>query len=114
MRRIPVQVDAGTYRNGSITLTRATDAIAAKDPKGNVWLAVVNLDPTRSVQIHPIIANHPVRFAHGETLTAAQVDSVNTFDSKPAVQPTPLNGITDSGGMLLELPAKSVSVVQLR
>ena len=110
---IPVQVDAGTYRNGSVTLPRV-DAIAAKDPKGNVWLAVINLDPTRSVQIHTIMANHPVRFAHGETLTAAQVDSVNTFDSPPAVKPTPLNGITDSGGMLLELPAKSVSVVQLR
>ena len=56
---IPVQVDAGTYRNGSVTLPRV-DAIAAKDPKGNVWLAVINLDPTRSVQIHTIMANHPV------------------------------------------------------
>ena len=110
---IPVQFEAGTYRLGSVTLPRV-DAIAAKDAKGNIWLAAVNLDPTRSVRIRTLIANAPIRFAHGQVLTAAQVDSVNSFDAPHAVQPAPIDGVPSPGGLLLELPAKSVSVLQVR
>ncbi len=110
---IPVQVDAGTYSNGSVSLPRV-DAIAARDAKGNTWLAAINLDPTRSVRIRAVIANTPLRSAHGQVLTAAQVDAVNSFDSPHAVQPAPIDGVPTPGGMRLELPAKSVAVVRLR
>jgi alpha-N-arabinofuranosidase len=109
---IPVQIDAGTYTNGSITLPRV-DAIAARDANGNIWLATVNLDPTRSIRIRTVVVNALVRSAHGQVLTAAQVDAVNSFESPHAVQPGPIEGVTASDAMLLELPAKSVSVVQL-
>jgi alpha-N-arabinofuranosidase len=110
---MPVQFDAGTYSQGSVTVPRV-DAIAAKDARGDIWLAAVNLDPTRPVRIHAVIANNPARFAHGQVLTAAQVDAVNSFDSPQFVRPAPIDGLSGSGAMVLELPAKSVSVVQLR
>ena len=110
---LPVELDAGTYREGSVTLPRV-DAIAARDSKGNVWLAAVNLDPKRPVRIHAGFGDTPVRRAHGEVLTAAQVDSVNSFESAHVVQPAPIDGVATAGGLMLELPAKSVSVLQLQ
>jgi alpha-N-arabinofuranosidase len=55
-----------------------------------------------------------VRSAHGQVLTAGQVDSVNSFDSPHAVQPAPIDGKPVRDGLLLDLPAKSVSVLQVR
>jgi alpha-N-arabinofuranosidase len=46
-------------------------------------------------------------------LTAGRVDSINTFDSPHMVQPTPIDVVPDADGLALELPAKSVSVLQL-
>jgi alpha-N-arabinofuranosidase len=110
---IPVQFDAGTYTQGNLTLPRV-DALAAKDGQGKIWLAAVNLDPTHPVRIHAVIGGNPARFAHGQILTAAQVDAVNSFDSPQLVRPAPIDGMSAAGAMVLELPAKSVSVVQLR
>jgi alpha-N-arabinofuranosidase len=109
---IPVKVDGGTYTEGAVSLPRL-DAVAARDAHGNTWLAVVNLDPRQSVRIRATLGDRPVRAAHGEVLTAAQVDSVNTFSAPHAVEPTQLQGIAGPGGPLLQLPPRSVSVVQL-
>jgi alpha-N-arabinofuranosidase len=107
---IPIQVDAGESTG---ELPRV-DAIAARDAHGNIWLAAVNLDPERPVRIHASFTGTPVRGAHGQVLTAAQVDSINTFDSPHAVQPVPIDGVAVGGGLMLELPARSVSVLQLQ
>jgi alpha-L-arabinofuranosidase len=51
---------------------------------------------------------------HGRIgLSAAQVDSVNTLDSPHTVQPVPIDGMPVRDGLLLDLPAKSVAVLQL-
>jgi alpha-L-arabinofuranosidase len=110
---IPVQVDAGVYAYGNLNLPRI-DAIAAQDVRGNLWLAVVNLDPRQSLRIHPTFANAQVRSAHGQVLTAARVDAVNSFEFPHTVEPAPVDGVAGAGGLVLELPPKSVSVVQLR
>jgi alpha-N-arabinofuranosidase len=110
---IPVQVDGGTYTQGNLTLPRL-DAVAARDAQGNIWLAMVNLDPRQAIRIHATLGDRPVRSAHGEVLTAARVDSLNSFDAPHAVQPLQLDAIAGPGGPILELPAKSVSVVQVR
>ncbi|HEY6456667.1 MAG TPA: alpha-L-arabinofuranosidase C-terminal domain-containing protein [Steroidobacteraceae bacterium] len=107
---IPVQFDAGQTGSG---LPRV-DAIAARDAQGKLWLAAVNLDPQRPVRIHASIAGRPVRIAHGQVLTAGQVDSINTFEAPHVVQPVPIDGTAAADGVLLALPAKSVSVLQLR
>jgi alpha-N-arabinofuranosidase len=89
------------------------DAIAARDARGNTWLAVVNLDPERPVRIHASFTGTPMQAAHGQVLTASQVDSINTFESPHMVQPVPIDGVAAGGGLSLNLPAKSVSVLQI-
>jgi alpha-N-arabinofuranosidase len=108
---IPVQVDAGS-RDGS-ALPRV-DAIAARDTHGKLWLAAVNLDPERPVRIHASFAGTSVRGAHGQVLTAGRVDSVNSFESPHVVQPAPIDATANGEGLLMELPAKSVSVLQVQ
>jgi alpha-N-arabinofuranosidase len=107
---IPVQFDAGSQGAGGLA---RVDAIAARDARGNTWLAVVNLDPERPVRIHASFTGTPMQAAHGQVLTASQVDSINTFESPHMVQPVPIDGVAAGGGLSLNLPAKSVSVMQI-
>jgi len=109
---IPVMFNAGTYTNGNITLPRV-DAIAARDTKGTLWLAVTNLDPNRPVEIDATIVGMNARSLVGEMMTAAKVDSVNTFDAPNTVIPKPVSATMQGGRLPLRLPPKSVTVVSV-
>ena len=85
---VPVGFDAGSYVQGEISLPRL-DSIAARDAAGKLWLAVTNLDPSRSVEVELNLVGATARSARGETLTAARVDSVNSFEAPEAVVPKP-------------------------
>jgi alpha-N-arabinofuranosidase len=111
-RFVPLQVDAGNWTQGAITLPRV-DAIAARDANGRLLLSLTNLDPSRAASIELAIAGAPFRSATGETLTAARVDSINTFDAPHAVTPQPLRGTLDAGRLRVDLPPKSVNVITL-
>src|SRR6185437_1674742 len=93
---VPVTFDAGTYKNGDITLPRV-DAIAAKDTKGKLWLAITNLDPNQPVEIDASVSGMNAKSASGETLTAPQVDSVNTFDAPNTVAPKAISAKAEGG-----------------
>jgi alpha-N-arabinofuranosidase len=109
---VPVTFDAGTYTNGDVTLPRV-DAIAAKDPSGKLWLEITNLDPNQPVEIDASLAGITARSASGETLTAAKVDSVNTFDASHTVVPKPISAQIGGGKLILKLEPKSVTVVSV-
>jgi alpha-N-arabinofuranosidase len=107
---VPVAFDAGTYAH--VALPRV-DAIAARDAAGKLWLAITNLDPHRPVGIDVGLRGVAARSASGETLTAPQVDSVNTFDSPGMVAPRPISARVQGGRLVLDLEPKSVTVVSV-
>jgi alpha-N-arabinofuranosidase len=109
---VPLKLDAGTWTNGKITLPRV-DAIAAKDGRGRLVLALTNLDPARAARIDVSIAGMTMKSAAGETLTAARVDSINTFDAPATVAPKPLSATLNNGRLEVTLEPKSVSVITL-
>src|SRR5262249_22503885 len=109
---VPVTFDAGTYSRGDITLPRV-DAIAAKDKYGKLWIEITNVDPNRSVDINLNVGGINARSATGETLTAPNVDSVNTFEQPHAVRSRPLSARSKNGKLILTLEPKSVSVVSV-
>jgi len=111
-RFVPVSFDAGSYVAGNVSLPRV-DAVAARAKDGKLWLAVTNIDPNRPVRIKASFAGVRAKSASGEVLTAAKVDSVNSFDAPNAVAPKPFAGKASSDGVTLDLPAKSVAVVQI-
>jgi alpha-N-arabinofuranosidase len=110
---IPVTFDAGTYTFGDVTLPQV-DIVAARATDGQVWLALTNVDPHRSASVTANIAGMTATTATGEVLTAARVDSVNTFDNKTSVVPAPYRVATQGGNLVLELAPKSVTVVKLQ
>jgi alpha-N-arabinofuranosidase len=109
---IPVSFDAGSYTQGDIKLPRV-DAIAARDTQGKLWLAVTNLDPARPASILASVAGTKAASAHGQVLTAPRVDAVNTFEAPGAVTPKPFTAKAGRDGLKLDIPAKSIVVVQL-
>ncbi len=109
---IPVTFDAGTYKNGDVTLPRV-DAIAAKDTTGKIWLELTNLDPNESTEVEASIRGISVKSAVGQTLTAPRVDSVNNFETPNTVVPKPVTAKVQGNKLSLKLEPKSVTVVSL-
>lgn len=110
---VPVAFDAGIYAHGDVTLPRV-DAIGAKDGAGVLWLAVTNIDPTRPVEVSARLAGITPKTVSGETLTAAAVDSVNTFEAPRAVAPKPVSAKLVGDELTLTLEPKSVTVLSIR
>ncbi|MGA9669485.1 MAG: alpha-L-arabinofuranosidase C-terminal domain-containing protein [Terracidiphilus sp.] len=109
---IPVAFDAGTYTQGSYTLPRV-DALAARDASGRLWLEITNLDPEKPVDIDAEVTGVTVQSAKGQTLTASQVDSINTFAAPNSVVPKPISASVKGRRLTLRVEPKSVTVVSL-
>jgi alpha-N-arabinofuranosidase len=107
---LPVALDAGTYRHGKFSMARL-DAVAARDATGKIWLAVTNIDPDQPARIMLNIAGVKAGTAKGEVLTAPQVDAVNTFAMPAGVTPRPIQASIEDGAIVIDLPAKSVTVL---
>src|SRR5215218_7037432 len=105
---VPVSFDGGSYTNGDINLPRL-DAIAAKDKTGKLWVEFTNVDPNKPAEIEVNIAGMTARSAAGETLTAARVDSVNSFEAPRSVVPKPISAKLEGGRLSLKLEPKSVT-----
>lgn len=109
---VPVSFDAGTYKQGDISLPRV-DAIAAKDASGKLWLEVTNVDPNQAAEIVVNVPGMAAKSAVGQTLTASKVDSVNTFDAPNTVVPKPISARAQGGKLVLKVEPKSVTVVSV-
>jgi len=109
---IPVQFDPGTYHHGNITLP-GVDAVAMRDTGGRLWLSLVNLDPHKAKAVEVDVSGLNVERASGDVLTAANVNSINTFEAPGTVVPRPITGSVKNGKVTVELPAKSVAMLAL-
>jgi alpha-N-arabinofuranosidase len=109
---LPVELDAGQYRFGDIAVPRV-DAIAARATDGSVRLALTNIDPVRATEFRVAVPGQNPKSADGEVLTAARLDTINTFDEPAAVTPKPVRIRAQGGVMTVRLAPKSVTVLRL-
>ncbi|UIJ46655.1 alpha-N-arabinofuranosidase [Sphingomonas cannabina] len=109
---VPVSFEAGRYRRGDVELPRV-DAVAARATDGKLWLALVNVDPNETSEIRVAVPGLSVRRAGGQVLTAANVNSVNTFEAPDTVVPKPITGRVEGGAVTVRLPARSVAMLSL-
>lgn len=109
---VPVSMEAGYYTMAAqkFKLPRL-DAVAARDASGKLWIAVTNVDPNQKAELELAINGLKATRVNGETLTAARVDSVNTFDNPSTVIPRKISGTVSNGKVLLSVEPKSVTVV---
>lgn len=110
--RLPLAFEAGDVVLGDVRLPRL-DAVAARGRDGQVWVALVNLDPAQSLAVE-LAAEGAAVGAQGEVLAAPRFDSVNSFEQPQQVVPRPVAVRAEAGRVRLTLPPASLSVVALR
>ena len=111
---LPVDIKAPPYVHGGISVP-GVDASAARGADGVVHLALVNPSPENAVHAEVRLEGVIGHTLSGRILTAPQIDAANTFDHPDRVRPAAFNGAKLSGGGLsIDLPAKSVVVLELR
>jgi alpha-L-arabinofuranosidase len=110
---LPVTLDAGQYTFGADSLPKV-DAIAARGKDGKVWLALTNLDANNAADITASLPGIAAHSAQGEVLTAARVDSINTFEAPTSVAPRPYSASASGDSLALHLLPHSVTVVQVQ
>ena len=109
---IPVAFDAGEYTHGGVSVPRV-DVLAAKDADGKLLLEITNLDAENPVTVDANLVGVTVKAARGATLTAATVDSVNTFESPNQVIPKPAVVKIHGGKLSITVAPRSVTVVSV-
>mgnify|MGYP003377914122 CR=1 FL=1 len=80
---------------------------------GKVYLALVNLDPNRPAKVRATISGIAAKRATGETLTGRQLDAHNDFDGRINVKPKAVSASVSAGKVVIDLPSKSVTVVEI-
>lgn len=111
---LPTQVVTDNYSSGAVTLP-AISVSTSRDDKGSIHLSIVNLDPDRDADITLALDGSKARSATAQVLTAGAMDAHNDFDAPERLVPRKLNGVSiRNGSVKLRVPAKSVSVVELK
>jgi alpha-L-arabinofuranosidase len=105
---LQAKVEAPRFRIGDIELP-AVEASVARAADGSTQLALVNLDPQRPARV----ATNLKGDARGRMLTGAAMDAHNSFDKPQAVVPVPYAARAGAQGLVLELPPKSIVVVNV-
>jgi alpha-L-arabinofuranosidase len=107
-----VRSDSYTFNGQSVP---AVSASASKDKAGAIHITLVNVDPNQPRTVQADIRGVKVSTVSGRLLTAPTMQAHNTFEEPEAVKPVDFMGARLSGGMLtVELPSKSVVVLELR
>ncbi len=112
---LPFELQAPEYAAGGVRVP-GVHASAGRDAAGVVHVALVNLDPAKAVQLDLRLSGMSPKQVSGRLLTAAAVNSVNTFENPRTVVPVEYSGATvrDQGAVKAVLPAKSVTVLDLK
>jgi alpha-N-arabinofuranosidase len=89
----------------------SASAALAKD--GKMYLALVNTDPHKAVDVAVDVAGAKVKGAAGKVLTSATMDAHNTFQNPQVIKPAPFSARAEGGKLSIKVPAKAVMVVAL-
>jgi len=110
---LPTALISPDYVLGSDKMP-AVSASASRDAAGRVHVSLANSDPNRAITISCDVTGMTAKSVSGRVLAAPAINSHNTFAAPNTVEPKPFNGAKLADGKLLvELPAKSVVVLEL-
>jgi alpha-N-arabinofuranosidase len=111
---LPTDVDCTAYERGDESIP-ALSVSASRDDVGKIHLSLCNLDPGQSSSISCELRGMAPTKVSGRVLTAEAINAHNTFDQPEMVKPAAFDGATLDGGiLLLDLPAKSVVVLEVQ
>jgi alpha-N-arabinofuranosidase len=110
---LPLDLDTPDYAFGDEKLP-ALSASASVDSDGKIHISLANIHPSSNVEVDIDIRGADVSKMTGTILTAARLNSHNTFEKPREVIPAALPGSTLRQNRLrLDVPAKSVVVLEI-
>jgi alpha-N-arabinofuranosidase len=93
----------------------AVNASASKDSTGAIHISFVYLNPTGAITIHTSLDDTGWSSISGQVLTSAHFNDYNSFEDPDKVKAEPFTGARKEGnGLVVNLPAKSVVVLELK
>lgn len=92
----------------------AVSATAARTKDGKIYLALVNANPNKAETVNVSLAGVKINSVSGQVLTAKAMDAHNTFAAPNNIKPENYSANASNGKLALELPAKSVVVVEVK
>jgi len=92
----------------------AMNVSASRDASGKIHVSLVNIDPHNTVEVAAQLSGARAKKISGQVLTAAAINSHNTFEKPTVVEPAAFQNakITDTG-FTATLPAKSIVVLEI-
>ena len=99
-----------THNKTSIPVLSAS---SAKSKDGKKWLALTNSHPHKSVTVE-LNTKNKFKAAAGQVLTAKKMDAHNTFDHPQNIKPSAFSAKAKNKKLKIDLPAKSVMVIELK
>ncbi|MFK4872615.1 alpha-N-arabinofuranosidase [Novosphingobium sp. ZW T3_23] len=109
---LPVTVATPDYIQGKVRLP-GIDVSASRDAAGKLHVTIANLDPARANRLNIRLDGGPWRRASARVLTADRIDTRITFEGPDPFVPQPLPARLTAGGVELDLPSKSVTVLEV-
>jgi alpha-N-arabinofuranosidase len=100
------KVSSAEYRFGDKRLP-LIDVSAARGKDGKLYLAIVNTDPHKAVDVKTNLTGT----GRGWIITSSTMDAHNTFANPNAIHPVAFSGTSEGGKAVFHMPAMSVAVV---
>jgi alpha-N-arabinofuranosidase len=111
---LTLQFESPDYVYGADKLP-AVNASASRDASGAVHVSLVNIDASKKVTVRTTLQGISWKTVEGSILTSANFTDINTFDQPGKVKPAAFLGARKEGNeLVVELPAKSVVVLELK
>jgi len=113
-KRLNVAFTSPLYKNGDAKI-QALNISASIDSAGVVHISFVNIDPSNKISFRAALPGVKWTNVTGQILTSSKLTDVNSFDKPEAVKIMPFTGAKKEGNdLVVELPAKSVVVLELK
>jgi len=111
---LPVDLKCAVYAHGDESIP-ALSVSASRDGEGKVHISLCNLDPDQAASVSCELRGMDPTRTTGRVLSAEAINAHNTFDQPEAVKPVAFDGATlTDNGLLIDLPAKSVTVLEIQ
>ncbi|MCW3082405.1 alpha-L-arabinofuranosidase C-terminal domain-containing protein [Segetibacter sp.] len=111
---LPIKVTSPDYEMENIKIT-SVNASASKDSSGAIHISLVNINPNKNIPVRIALDGISWNSVTGQLITSAKVNDINTFEKPNTIQLAKFSGAKKEGNQLVvELPSKSVVVLQLK
>lgn len=113
-KSLPLKLDAGKIKQGKNSIP-ALSASASEDKQGNINITLTNVDLKQTRQVEIDLRGRSVKDITGQILTADAMNAHNTFAQPEAVKPAQFTDVSvEKGKLIVELPAKSLVLLQVK